>query len=85
MVISCISCCKYLFHFILFYFSRYVLISKPKDAFQAPVPSPLEEQLLIERFPKMGARVLQTVPEPVPKVKKSYNMEYSPFVYQRFV
>ena len=69
----------------LVYFSRYVLISKPKDAFQAPIPSPLEEQLLIERFPRMGARVLQTVPDPVPKVKKSYNMEYSPFVYQRFV
>ena len=66
-------------------FSRYVLVSKPKDAYQPPVPSPLEEQLLIERFPKMGARVLQTVPDPMPKVKKSYNMEYSPFVYQRIV
>ena len=66
-------------------FRRYVLISRQKDVTQAPVPSPLEEQLLIERFPRMGARVLQTMPEPVPKVKKTYSMEYSPFVYQRFV
>ena len=66
-------------------FRRYVLISRQKDVTQAPVPSALEEQLLIERFPRMGARVLQTMPEPVPKVKKTYSMEYSPFVYQRFV
>ena len=43
-------------------FRRYVLISKQKDITQTPVPSPLEEQLLIERFPRMGARVLQTMP-----------------------
>jgi hypothetical protein len=50
-----------------------------------PLPSPLEEQLLVERFPKLGAKIVPTVPELTPRTKKSYNLEYSPFVYQRFV
>jgi len=50
------------------------------------MPSPLEEQLLVERFPKMGSKLVNNyVPDLSMKVKKSFNMEYSPFVYQRFV
>lgn len=66
--------------------NRYVLVNKPKEKFTKPLPSPLEEQLLIERFPKLGAKIVQTVPELTPRMKKSYNLEYSPFVqYQRVV
>lgn len=70
----------------LFTFSRYVLVNKPKEKFTKPVPSPLEEQLLVERFPKLGAKIVQNVPDLSPRTKKSYNLEYSPFVqYQRVV
>ncbi|XP_052781074.1 uncharacterized protein LOC128217749 isoform X5 [Mya arenaria] len=63
--------------------NRYVLVNKPKEKVSDPVPSPLEEQLLIERFPKMGQKIV-TMPELItPRIKKSYNYEYSPFVYQR--
>lgn len=60
-------------------------MNKPKEKHQKPVPSPLEEQLLIERFPKLGAKVTQAMPDLTPRMKKSYNLEYSPFVYQRYV
>ncbi|XP_060576944.1 uncharacterized protein LOC132734258 [Ruditapes philippinarum] len=65
--------------------NRYVLVNKPKEKMTKPLPSPLEEQLLVERFPKLGAKIVPTVPELTPRTKKSYNLEYSPFVYQRFV
>lgn len=60
-------------------------MNKPREAFVQPAPSALEEQLLIERFPKLGARVVQNIPELTPRMKKSYSLEYSPFVYQRYV
>ncbi|KAL4225907.1 hypothetical protein ACF0H5_013895 [Mactra antiquata] len=65
--------------------NRYILVNKPKDKNQKPIPSPLEEQLLIERFPRLGSKVVQAVPDLTPRMKKSYNLEYTPFVYQRFV
>lgn len=63
--------------------NRYVLVNKPKEKLSAPIPSPLEEQLLIERFPKMGSKVVQALPPNMPQIKKSFSLEYSPFVYPR--
>ncbi|XP_053378335.1 uncharacterized protein LOC123529192 isoform X3 [Mercenaria mercenaria] len=65
--------------------NRYVLVNKPKEKITKPLPSPLEEQLLVERFPKLSAKIVPPVSELTPRMKKSYNLEYSPFVYHRFV
>ncbi|KAK3608331.1 hypothetical protein CHS0354_030785 [Potamilus streckersoni] len=64
--------------------SQYVLVSKKENS-ATQLPSPLEEQLLMERFPKMGLKVLQGSMEPIiPSPRKTKKIEYSPFIYQRF-
>ncbi|XP_071178325.1 uncharacterized protein [Mytilus edulis] len=61
---------------------RYILVSRPKEKTHLPLPSPLEEQLLAERFPGIGMKVYQQHTELALKAKKvSYCVEYTPFSY----
>ncbi|XP_076098922.1 uncharacterized protein LOC143068605 isoform X2 [Mytilus galloprovincialis] len=61
---------------------RYILVSRPKERTHLPLPSPLEEQLLAERFPGIGMKVYQQHTELALKAKKvSYCVEYTPFSY----
>lgn len=62
---------------------RYILVSKQKQKPGLPLPTPLEEQLLAERFPSMGERVFRQHSELTLRSKKvSYCVEYTPFVNQ---
>lgn len=57
-------------------------MSRPKEKTHLPLPSPLEEQLLAERFPGIGMKVYQQHTELALKAKKvSYCVEYTPFSY----
>ncbi|XP_052095144.1 uncharacterized protein LOC127730555 isoform X3 [Mytilus californianus] len=61
---------------------RYILVSRPKEKTNLPLPSPLEEQLLAERFPGLWMKVYQQHTELALKAKKvSYCVEYTPFSY----
>ncbi|XP_046571410.1 uncharacterized protein LOC124279611 [Haliotis rubra] len=63
--------------------SRYILVSRPKDQNQLPVPSPMEEQLLFERFPNIGMKTLNTFDGTIIRQRKpTYGIEYSPFAPQ---
>nr|XP_022297802.1 uncharacterized protein LOC111107104 isoform X12 [Crassostrea virginica] len=63
--------------------TRYILVSKQKQKPGLPLPTPLEEQLLAERFPSMGERVFRQHSELTLRSKKvSYCVEYTPFVNQ---
>ncbi|XP_048253112.1 uncharacterized protein LOC124133882 isoform X3 [Haliotis rufescens] len=63
--------------------SRYILVSRPKDQNQPPIPSPMEEQLLFERFPNIGMKTLNTFDGTIIRQRKpTYGIEYSPFAPQ---
>jgi len=57
-----------------------MLVSRPKEKTNLPLPSPIEEQLLAERFPKMGMKVYRHHSDIALKTKNvSYSIEYTPF------
>lgn len=63
--------------------TRYILVSKQKQKSALPLPTPLEEQLLAERFPMMGERVYRQHSDLALRSKKmTYCLEYTPFVNQ---
>ncbi|XP_052677418.1 uncharacterized protein LOC128158574 isoform X6 [Crassostrea angulata] len=63
--------------------TRYILVSKQKQRTALPLPTPLEEQLLAERFPMMGERVYRQHSDLALRSKKmTYCLEYTPFVNQ---
>uniref|UniRef100_K1RE93 WD repeat-containing protein 87 n=1 Tax=Magallana gigas TaxID=29159 RepID=K1RE93_MAGGI len=63
--------------------TRYILVSKQKQRTGLPLPTPLEEQLLAERFPMMGERVYRQHSDLALRSKKmTYCLEYTPFVNQ---
>ncbi|XP_060076269.1 uncharacterized protein LOC132555908 [Ylistrum balloti] len=60
--------------------SRYMLVSRPKEKTNFPLPSPIEEQLLADRFPNLGMQVYRHHSDIALRAKKvSYCIEYSPF------
>ncbi|KAK3103622.1 hypothetical protein FSP39_020599 [Pinctada imbricata] len=62
--------------------TRYVLISKPKHKSSVPLPTPLEEHLLAERFPHQGMKVYQHHTDLAAKAKKmNYTLEYTQFTH----
>lgn len=79
LLVNGIVCYFNIHHFI---HSRYILVSRPKEKNDFPLPSPLEEQLLAERFPGIGMKVYQHHTDLAVKSKKvSYCVEYTPFTY----
>ncbi|XP_061195425.1 uncharacterized protein LOC133203675 isoform X2 [Saccostrea echinata] len=63
--------------------TRYILVSKQKQKRAMPLPTPLEEQLLAERFPMMGEKMYRQHSDLVLKSRKpTYCVEYTPFVNQ---
>ncbi|XP_069141314.1 uncharacterized protein [Argopecten irradians] len=60
--------------------SRYMLVSRPKERTNFPLPSPIEEQLLADRFPNLGMQVYRHHSDIALRSKKvSYCIEYTPY------
>ncbi|XP_033746435.1 uncharacterized protein LOC117331705 isoform X2 [Pecten maximus] len=60
--------------------SRYMLVSRPKEKTNFPLPSPIEEQLLADRFPNLGMQVYRHHSDIALRSKKvSYCIEYTPY------
>ncbi|ESO89997.1 hypothetical protein LOTGIDRAFT_164697 [Lottia gigantea] len=65
--------------------SQYVLLSKPKEKSLYPLPTPLEEQLLAERFPMLGNKVYEHFEGMIVRHRKpEYNIDYSPFARELY-
>ncbi|KAL5014282.1 hypothetical protein ScPMuIL_008552 [Solemya velum] len=63
--------------------SRFILVTKPKDKSKYPLPSPLESQLLAERFPKLGSVVYKHNADTLSRSRAvSPVMDYAPYLYQ---
>ncbi|XP_021350983.1 uncharacterized protein LOC110448841 isoform X2 [Mizuhopecten yessoensis] len=60
--------------------NRYMLVSRPKEKTNFPLPSPIEEQLLADRFPNLGMQVYRHHSDIALRSKKvSYCIEYTPY------
>ncbi|KAJ8301918.1 hypothetical protein KUTeg_020905 [Tegillarca granosa] len=63
-------------------FSQYILVSRPKDRGPYPMPSPLEEQLLTDRFPNLGMKVYQHHSDLTAKTRRlASSLDYSPYYH----